>query len=110
MIHVARVYGISDVALKKICKKMAIPTPPQGYWLRKESKCSRRFKFEHRAGPALTSPRDRKVMPSNVLRRKQPVRPNSEYCFEGGQIWTGVNTLIGLTAISAAGSISDSTH
>jgi hypothetical protein len=25
-------YGISDVALKKICKKMNIPTPPRGYW------------------------------------------------------------------------------
>lgn len=25
-------YGISDVALKKICRKMNIPTPPRGYW------------------------------------------------------------------------------
>lgn len=25
-------YGISDVALKKICKKLNVPTPPLGYW------------------------------------------------------------------------------
>ena len=25
-------YGISDVGLKKICKKLNVPTPPLGYW------------------------------------------------------------------------------
>ena len=25
-------YGISNVALKKICKKLNVPTPPRGYW------------------------------------------------------------------------------
>jgi hypothetical protein len=25
-------YGISDVGLKKICRKLNIPTPPRGYW------------------------------------------------------------------------------
>ncbi|MGD8388059.1 MAG: hypothetical protein PVG49_13035, partial [Desulfobacteraceae bacterium] len=29
---VAAEYGISDVALKKICKKLNVPTPPMGYW------------------------------------------------------------------------------
>ncbi len=28
-------YGISDVGLAKICKKLNIPRPPKGYWLRK---------------------------------------------------------------------------
>jgi hypothetical protein len=27
-------YGISDVGLKKICKKLEIPTPPRGYWMK----------------------------------------------------------------------------
>ena len=36
MVHVARDYEISDVGLKKICKKMFIPTPGRGYWRRKE--------------------------------------------------------------------------
>jgi hypothetical protein len=27
-------YGVSDVALKKVCRKLDVPTPPQGYWLR----------------------------------------------------------------------------
>lgn len=29
---VAKNYGISDVALRKICKKLAVPLPPLGYW------------------------------------------------------------------------------
>jgi hypothetical protein len=33
---VAADYGISDVALKKICKKMEIPTPGVAYWRRLE--------------------------------------------------------------------------
>mgnify|MGYP006306033879 CR=1 FL=1 len=28
-------YGISDVALKKICKKLRVATPPRGYWAKK---------------------------------------------------------------------------
>ena len=27
-------YGLSDVGLKKICKKLHVPTPPRGYWMR----------------------------------------------------------------------------
>lgn len=29
---VAARYGISDVMLKKICRKLEVPTPPRGYW------------------------------------------------------------------------------
>lgn len=36
MVQVARDLGISDVGLKKICLKMAVPTPGRGYWRRKE--------------------------------------------------------------------------
>ena len=36
MIHLAKEYGISDVGLKKICKKMEIPTPGLGHWTRIE--------------------------------------------------------------------------
>jgi hypothetical protein len=35
MTSLAVKYGISDVGLRKICKKMQIPLPPQGYHLRK---------------------------------------------------------------------------
>ncbi len=28
--------GISDVGLKKLCKRFSIPTPPKGYWAKKE--------------------------------------------------------------------------
>ena len=31
-IKVAEQYGVSDVAIHKICKKLNIPTPPLGYW------------------------------------------------------------------------------
>ncbi len=32
----AKEFGISDVALGKICKKLGVPKPPQGYWQRLE--------------------------------------------------------------------------
>lgn len=32
---VAKDLGISDVAVTKICRKLAVPMPPQGYWVRK---------------------------------------------------------------------------
>lgn len=30
-------YGISDVGLTKICRKHGIPTPPRGYWAKREA-------------------------------------------------------------------------
>lgn len=32
MIHLAAKYGLSDVGLKKICRKLNVPTPLPGYW------------------------------------------------------------------------------
>ncbi len=32
--RLAREFGISDVALAKLCRRRAIPTPPRGYWAR----------------------------------------------------------------------------
>ncbi|MEQ8262587.1 hypothetical protein [Pseudohaliea sp.] len=32
--HIAKDYGVSDVAIKKHCKKHDIPTPPVGYWMK----------------------------------------------------------------------------
>lgn len=32
MVKVAKRYNLSDVGLKKICKKMNIPTPGNGHW------------------------------------------------------------------------------
>ena len=32
MTHVAKRFGVSDVALRKTCVKHSIPTPPLGYW------------------------------------------------------------------------------
>lgn len=34
MVRLAHRYGVSDVALAKVCRKMAIPVPPRGYWRR----------------------------------------------------------------------------
>lgn len=33
--HVAKRYGMSDVGLAKICKKLKIPRPGVGYWAKK---------------------------------------------------------------------------
>jgi len=32
--HVALQYGVSDVAIHKVCKALNIPVPPSGYWAR----------------------------------------------------------------------------
>jgi hypothetical protein len=37
MMKVAKEYGISNVALAKICKKLNVPCPWRGYWRRKET-------------------------------------------------------------------------
>ncbi|WP_223971352.1 RWP-RK domain-containing protein [Bradyrhizobium sp. RD5-C2] len=37
MTKVAEDLGISDVALKKICDKHRVPTPPRGYWAKREA-------------------------------------------------------------------------
>lgn len=37
MSSVAKDFGISDVALKKICVKHRIPSPSRGYWAKKEA-------------------------------------------------------------------------
>jgi len=35
MIEVCKVYGVSDVALSKTCKKLKVPKPSVGYWAKK---------------------------------------------------------------------------
>lgn len=35
MTHLAKDFGLSDVALHKICRKHDIPTPPAGWWAKK---------------------------------------------------------------------------
>ena len=37
MTRLAKEYGISDVALAKICKRLHVPYPGRGYWRRKET-------------------------------------------------------------------------
>lgn len=36
MRRLAPTYGITDVGLKKVCKKHGVPTPPVGFWAKKE--------------------------------------------------------------------------
>lgn len=36
MIRLAKEYGISDNGLKKVCKKLHVPVPANGYWQRKK--------------------------------------------------------------------------
>lgn len=52
MTKVAEEFGISDVALKKICEKHRIPTPPRGYWAKKEAgKPVKQFHLHDAADP-----------------------------------------------------------
>lgn len=36
MTRLAKIYGLSDVGLAKICRKHDIPRPPRGYWAKKQ--------------------------------------------------------------------------
>jgi len=52
MVSVADDFGISDVALKKICKKHRVPTPPRGHWAKKEAgKPVRQIRFHEATDP-----------------------------------------------------------
>jgi hypothetical protein len=52
MTKVAEGFGISDVALKKICDKHRVPTPARGYWAKKSAgKQSRPIPFHGTADP-----------------------------------------------------------
>ena len=44
VVEVALHYGVSDVAIHKICKSLNIPVPPRGYWAK------------HRSGEILSKP------------------------------------------------------
>ena len=50
---VAPRYGLSDVGLVKICKKLCIPVPPRGYWAKVKAGSP------HTQGAAARPPRRR---------------------------------------------------
>lgn len=41
VLTVAKRYGVSNVALKKVCKKLNIPVPPPGYWTKARAGAAR---------------------------------------------------------------------
>jgi hypothetical protein len=52
MSKVAQDFGISDVALKKHCTKQRVPSPPRGYWAKKEAgKPVKQVRFIETADP-----------------------------------------------------------
>src|SRR6266513_2424706 len=68
----AKRYGISDVALRKICHKLAVPLPPLGYWAKVA------------AGQKLpTPPLPRHSGPTEIVRQRyvsdEPVEPDPEH-------------------------------
>ena len=69
---VAKRYGISDVALRKICRKLAVPLPPLGYWAKIA------------AGKKLPTPSLPKYSgPAEIVRQRyvsdEPVEPDPEH-------------------------------
>ena len=52
MTKVAEDLGISDVALKKICDKHRVPTPPRGYWAKRDAgKRTKQIQFHSTSDP-----------------------------------------------------------
>jgi hypothetical protein len=69
---VAKRYGISDLALRKICRKLAVPLPPLGYWAKLA------------AGKKLPTPRLLEYSgPTEIVRQRyvsdEPIEPDPEY-------------------------------
>jgi hypothetical protein len=69
---VAKRYGISDVALRKICRQFAVPLPPLGYWAKIAS-----------GKKPPTPPLPRYSGPTEIVRQRyvsdEPVEPDPEH-------------------------------
>lgn len=67
MVQLAKDYGLSDVGLRKICKRLNVPTPPQGYWARK-----------HRKGPPKLPHNDGPLF-HEIINVEKPAKVEHEY-------------------------------
>jgi hypothetical protein len=90
---VAEKYGISDVAIAKVCKKLKIPVPGRGYWARKSAGYSVKkrplpqfknspilFRTERTRPPSLPNdPSDPEVLKIAAVEGKSPPSPASEH-------------------------------
>jgi len=72
MRHLAPTYGLSDVGLAKICRKLQVPTPPVGYW--------QKLEFGHQVErPPLPKLEEKQpTCISLTMRSAEPDRPLSE--------------------------------
>jgi hypothetical protein len=79
--HVAKDYGVSDVAIRKICKKHDIPLPPLGYW----AKLQHGKKVEQSKLPPLRKGqqnkfslwvRQKRVLVDNIIQVEEAARDN----------------------------------
>jgi len=73
MLTVAARYGVSSVAMAKTCRKLAVPTPPRGYWALNSA---RRTAVKPRlpapkAGQQTVIERERSQDPNAVWRRRE---------------------------------------
>jgi hypothetical protein len=70
MTQVAQDFGISDVALKKICVKHRVPTPARGYWAKKAAGIpTKQIRFVEAADP-----RDERIVIHGTASLPEPVR------------------------------------
>jgi len=63
MVKAAARYGMSDVNLKKICRKHGIPVPGRGYWRRREV---------GRNAPRVPLPKSGDTRPIQIRVREKP--------------------------------------
>jgi len=68
ILQLAKKYGISDVGLKKICKKLDVPAPPRGYW----AKVANNHKVRRTPLPRLKrdTPTEHIIQKDNVVKEK----------------------------------------
>ena len=76
MLTVASRYGVSSVALAKTCRKLAVPTPPRGYWaLRAAGRAPAKPRLPPpKAGQRTVITTERSQDSNMPLTRRQPPR------------------------------------
>src|SRR5438552_3079429 len=76
MLAVAARYGVSSVALAKTCRKLAVPTPPRGYWaLKAAGRAPAKPRLPAlKAGQQTAITRERSGDPNIPVARREPPR------------------------------------
>ena len=74
VVHVAVQYGVSDTAIKKVCKALNVPVPPRGYWAKlKAGKATKKIPLPVSEGSTKYIGARTHINPPDAEVRKEPL-------------------------------------